>query len=75
MVNIFAAVPRIRPSVLNSTAGAATALFVMGLEEAMAFCKQHQIEAVFVCKDHTVHVTDGLKPSFELQSTEYTYAE
>lgn len=52
-----------------------TALFVMGLEEAMAFCKQHQIEAVFVCKDHTVHVTDGLKPSFKLQSTEYTYAE
>ena len=26
MVNIFAAVPRIRPSVLNSTAGAVTAL-------------------------------------------------
>lgn len=52
-----------------------TALFVMGLEDAMEYCEQNRIEAVFVCKDHTVHVTDGLKSSFELQSTEYTYAE
>lgn len=52
-----------------------TALFVMGLEDAMKYCEQNRIEAVFVCKDHTVHVTDGLKSSFELQSTEYTYAE
>lgn len=52
-----------------------TALFVMGLEDAMKYCEQNQIEAVFVCKDHTVYVTDGLKSSFELQSTEYTYAE
>ena len=47
----------------------------MGLEDAMKYCEQNRIEAVFVCKDHTVHVTDGLKSSFELQSTEYTYAE
>lgn len=52
-----------------------TALFVMGLEDAVTFCEQNDIEAVFVCKDHTVYVTDGLKSSFELQSTEYTYAE
>lgn len=52
-----------------------TALFVMGLQNAMAFCKQHGIEAVFVCNDHTVYVTDGLKSSFELQNTEYTYVE
>lgn len=35
-----------------------TALFVMGLEEGMAFCGQNDIVAVFVTADKQVHVTD-----------------
>ncbi len=35
-----------------------TALFVMGLEEGMAFCGQNDIAAVFVTADKQVHVTD-----------------
>lgn len=59
----------------NSTQADAysTALFVMGLDEAWEFCEENGIEAVFVCKDSTVHVTDGLKDSFSLVNTEYTY--
>lgn len=52
-----------------------TALFVMGYDAARSFCQENHIEAVFVCDDHTVHVTDGLKDSFTLESTEYTYEE
>ncbi|MDO4174345.1 MAG: FAD:protein FMN transferase [Eubacteriales bacterium] len=50
-----------------------TALFVMGYEEAMHFCEENDIQAIFVCRDHTVHVTDGLKDSFVLNNTEYAY--
>lgn len=50
-----------------------TALFVMGFEKAKAFCQTHHIDAVFMRKDHTVYVTDGLKDKFSLESTEYTY--
>ncbi|MDO4286935.1 MAG: FAD:protein FMN transferase [Eubacteriales bacterium] len=52
-----------------------TALFVMGYDAARSFCQENRIEAVFICDDHTVHVTDGLKDSFTLESTEYTYEE
>lgn len=52
-----------------------TALFVMGLDRAMEYCEVHDIEAIFVCGDHTVYVTDGLKDSFSMSGTEYTYEE
>lgn len=52
-----------------------TALFVMGYDRAKAFCEEHGIEAVFVKKDHTVSVTDGLRDSFSLTGSEYTYEE
>lgn len=52
-----------------------TALFVMGLDRATAYCEAHDIEAIFVCSDHTVHVTDGLKDSFSMEDTAYTYEE
>lgn len=52
-----------------------TALFVMGLDRAMEYCETHDIEAIFVCGDHTVYVTDGLKDSFSMSGTEYTYEE
>lgn len=50
-----------------------TALFVMGYDRARAFCDEYGIQAVFVKNDHTVYVTDGLKDSFSLTSTEYRY--
>ncbi len=52
-----------------------TALFVMGYEQAEAFCEEQGLEAVFVCSDRTIHVTDGLKDCFTLLNTEYTYEE
>lgn len=52
-----------------------TALFVMGFDKAWEFCQQHDVQAVFVLDDHTVRVTDGLKDSFSLTSSEYTYAQ
>lgn len=61
----------------NSTRADAftTALFVMGYDKAVEFCAEHDIEAVFVLSDHTVHVTDGLKDCFTLDSADYTYEE
>ncbi len=61
----------------NSTKADAftTALFVMGYEKAEKFCEENDIEAVFVCSDKTVHVTDGLKDCFTLLNTEYSYEE
>lgn len=50
-----------------------TALFVMGYDKAQTFCEENDIEAVFVCCDKTVHVTDGLKDCFTLINSEYTY--
>lgn len=38
-----------------------TALFVMGLEKGMAFCADHDLEAVFITADKTIYVTDGLR--------------
>lgn len=52
-----------------------TALFVMGFDKAWEFCQQHDVQAVFVLDDQTVRVTDGLKDSFSLTSSEYTYAQ
>ncbi|MFA9413610.1 MULTISPECIES: FAD:protein FMN transferase [unclassified Streptococcus] len=52
-----------------------TSLFVMGLEEGLAHINQlDDAEAVFVDKDHGVHVSDGLKNTFELSNEEYHLA-
>ncbi|MGN1014297.1 MAG: FAD:protein FMN transferase [Butyricicoccus sp.] len=54
--------------------GYTTALFVMGYDRAVQFCEEHDIQAIFVRSDHTVHVTDGLKDAFTLlNETDYTY--
>ncbi len=43
----------------------ATALYIMGLEEGLAFANQaSDTEALFITKDGTVHVTQGLQNSF-----------
>lgn len=64
----------------NSTRADAftTALFTLGLEEGMRFCAEHQIAAVFVTTDKTVHTTDAVDKvcTFTFQGEEkgYQYA-
>ena len=43
-----------------------TALFVMGLEEGLAFCEAQEIDAAFLTKDHKIYVTEGLKGNLTL---------
>ena len=56
-----------------------TALFVMGLEEGMAFCGQNDIAAVFVTADKQVHVTDKVGEvctfAFLGEEKRYTHAQ
>ena len=56
-----------------------TALFVMGLEDGMAFCAANDIAAVFVTADKQVHVTDkvGAACTFTFLGEEkgYTHAQ
>ncbi len=49
-----------------------TALFLFGIEEGIEFVESIDgLEAVFVDKDHGVHLTSGLKDSFKLTNEEY----
>lgn len=49
-----------------------TSLFVMGLEEGLAYINQQEgVEAVFIDKDKGVHVSEGLKDTFVLSHEEY----
>lgn len=49
-----------------------TALFLFGIEEGIDFVESIDgLEAVFIDKDHGVHLTSGLKDSFELTNEEY----
>lgn len=52
-----------------------TALFVMGLEEAMDFYLQekYSFEAIIITKDKGVYLTDGAKSLFELTCESYKY--
>ena len=56
-----------------------TALFVMGLEESLAFYKEGGIsfEAIFITDDYEVYMTDGIreKDLFDLTASRYTIVE
>lgn len=62
----------------TSTQGDAlsTTLFIYGIEEGLAYVNQQEgVEAVFIDKDHGVHLSEGLKEHFELTNEEYHLAE
>ncbi|HFI0446195.1 TPA: FAD:protein FMN transferase [Streptococcus suis] len=49
-----------------------TTLFLLGVEKGLAFINQMDgVEAVFIDKEHGVHLSNGLKDSFELTNEEY----
>ena len=56
-----------------------TALFVMGLEDGMDFCAEHDIAAVFITSDQQVYTTDKVNEactfSFLGEQKGYTYAQ
>ena len=49
-----------------------TALFLFGIEEGIEFVEAIDgLEAVFIDKNHGVHLTSGIKDTFELTNEEY----
>ncbi|HFI0460911.1 TPA: FAD:protein FMN transferase [Streptococcus suis] len=49
-----------------------TTLFLLGVEKGLDFINQMDgVEAVFIDKEQGVHLSDGLKESFELTNEEY----
>lgn len=51
-----------------------TALFVMGEEQALAFCRaKGDFECILITEDNRVVVSDGLKETFTLYNTQYHY--
>lgn len=52
--------------------GLSTTLFLLGVDKGLDFVNQLDgVEAVFIDKDHGVHVSDGLKDTFKLSNEEY----
>ncbi len=49
-----------------------TACFVLGYKKSLGLLNQYNAEAVFIFKDKTVAVTDGIKKSFEIKNSDYT---
>ncbi|MGI6181624.1 MAG: FAD:protein FMN transferase [Agathobaculum sp.] len=65
----------------NSTRADAltTALFVMGLEDGMAFCEENEVAAVFITAQNEVHVSEQVSEictfDFVGEKKGYTYAQ
>lgn len=49
-----------------------TACFVLGYKSALGLLNQYDAQAVFIFKDNTVAVTDGIKSSFEITDNDFT---
>lgn len=54
--------------------GYSTALFVLGLDEGLDFCAEHELAAAFIADDKTVYVTDALRDAFTLTGEEAGFA-
>ena len=54
--------------------GYSTALFVMGLEDGLAFCEENGIAAVFVTADKTIYVSDAMEEDFTFMGEEAGFA-
>lgn len=54
--------------------GYSTALFVMGLEDGLAFCEAHGIAAAFITGDKTVHVSRAMAELFTFMGEEAGFA-
>lgn len=52
-----------------------TSLFIFGIEEGLAYVNSLDgVEAVFIDKEHDVHLSEGLKEAFVLTNEEYHLA-
>lgn len=49
-----------------------TACFVLGYKSALGLLKQYNAQAVFIFKDKTVEVTDGIQDSFKITDNSFT---
>jgi thiamine biosynthesis lipoprotein len=50
----------------------ATGVFAMGLAEGKRFVEANErIEAIFITKSRTIHISSGLRGSFELSNEEF----
>ena len=54
--------------------GYSTALFVMGLEDGLAFCEEHGIAAAFITDEKTVHISAEMEEKFTFMGEEAGFA-
>ena len=52
-----------------------TACYILGYNDSLALLKKYDAEAVFIFKDKTVRVTDGLKKDFTLTDESFVVAK
>jgi thiamine biosynthesis lipoprotein len=53
-----------------------TAVLLLGLDKGMALIESLDgVEAVFITKEHEIYMSDGVKDSFKLTSSEYTVVD
>lgn len=64
-------------TVIHSSAaeadGYATALYIMGLEDARRFAQQHNLQTILVTKDKQVYTTCGAEQLFAPDNGQYTF--
>ena len=52
-----------------------TGLFVMGLEQGLEFCKEHDIKAVFITADKQIIPTETVLPQYDFCGAEAGYID